>query len=602
MGMLFSRRFGVILMACIFLMMGLPMLVGYGVIPYTNFGVEVVAVIGLGLLLVASSVFATQSAILSVPVQASLAMGVGLAMWILLKSYWRVAPAGVGVTTLIYVGYVLGLCGAIWVGSLMASVAPRAWLEKVLVGVLAVAAVIAAIGSAMQYFGVDGAWMGLSPAVDPGRTYGFVRQPNHQSTFLTMALAGLLYLRVQGRLKGWTWYSVAFLLIAAVISTGSRTGMLNIFALVLLYFIVLRGSLRSNGLRAGTEVLFFFAFSWVLLSLGSLVFQREFYGLTKLSQTGNEGIGLRKDLWLGTFSMIMQNPFVGHAIRSFMPTFMLEGHVLSTGVVFENAHNMFLQLAFEFGLPVAVIAYSALGWLVISIFRNFNLSNAARLFGSILLPILVYAQFEYPLWYSHFLFPFGFFVGAYLAEVAPRSAFASDDNCASTKGLRFVEFIFAVVLGLSLIVGGVTSNRDFYRVTPFFARFDASSLKEKIERAGPVFWFSNVVDLAKLQAAEVKSDALTDDERLSLIARLGCEHDEPWYQLSTLKILAERGYVADVKWMLYMMSKLNPNSLPRIASYFEGSDASWSAGLVAFAEQPLSVLPSHQFFDIVCGR
>ena len=70
-----------------------------------------------------------------------------------------------------------------------------------------------------------------------------------------------------------------------------------------------------------------------------------FYGVNKITQTSNEGLGLRGAIWTSTWFMIQERPWLGHVIHSFQPSFFLQGYAVEAMMVMENPHNMFLQMA-----------------------------------------------------------------------------------------------------------------------------------------------------------------------------------------------------------------------------------------------------------------
>lgn len=585
------------------LMMGLPILIGYGVVPYTNFGVEVVAVLGMGVLLISGALLAKDALPSSLPLRLALSFVVMLMLWTLAKmGLSPLSAVNVG-TLLIYMGYLGGLLGAVWIGHVLMTTLYWPWLEKVLTRTLILAAVVAAVGSLMQYFAIDGSWMGLSPSAEPGRTYGFVRQPNHQSTYLNMAMAAALYLRTQKNLKNLAWYPISLLLIAALITTASRTGLIQLLLICGFYAWAGWAEGKELILRTVVEVLCVFALAWAVFYGCAVFFDIPFYGLSKLDRTTTEGIGVRRELWRGAWEMIVQRPMMGHLINSFIPTFMIQGHALETRMVFENAHNMFLQIGFEFGLPFAIVSYALLGWMCLSLGLSARTSDVARLMGGVLLCITVYAQFEYPLWYSHFLFPFGLCAGIYLSGQSLSSG--REKPVQAQHGLIFfgcAARVAAAALGGLLLAGAVAANRDFYRLTPVFAYFDDSSLSEKVEKVGSVFWFSEVLDLAKFQTKSTSGDSLSKDQRLQLLQKVGCQRDEPWYQFSTIKILAEEGYLDDVRWLIFILHELNPRAVAALIDYLDSGSGGGVQNVVDFAKSPHKVAPSYQYFKKTCYR
>lgn len=596
-----SERADVLVIIGLVLMMGLPILIGYGVIPYTNFGVEVVAVLGMGVLLFSSSLLRKRPLLLSPPSRIALSFVGALMVWTVAKAVvGPISAVNIG-TLLIYLGYMSGALGAVWVAHVLMASLGWPWIEKVVTRILIAAAVIAATGSLMQYFGIDGAWMGLSPSAEPGRTYGFVRQPNHQSTYLNLAIAALLYLRTRKKLKAVIWYAASFLLIAALVTTASRTGLIQLLALCAMYAWAVWPTSRRLAIRTLSEVAFMLTLVWAVFYLGTVYLDIPFYGLSKLDRTTTEGVGVRRELWQGAWELILHRPLSGNVIHSFMPAFMIQGHALGTRMVFENAHNMFLQTGFEFGLPAAIILYALLGWLLLSLVRNLRASNVALLTGGILLCILIHAQLEYPLWYSHFLFPFGLCVGIYLSSLTKEfQCTPQAETLPPPSAFKGVSAFGMAVLGILLITGAVTANREFYRLTPVFSSYDESSLSDKIDKVGSAFWFSTVLDLSKYQVKREPGFAMPKNQRLHLLKKIGCERDEPWYQFSTIQMLAENGYLDDAKWLVYIVHDLNPKAASSLVEYLELQSESKLQELTLFAKDPQKVPSSHRYFDEIC--
>ncbi len=579
----------------IFLLMGLPILMGYGVTPLTNFGVEVMAVVGLGVLLISSWRLTAKVRYVNYPLLVVVSLSVLLSIVLLLKAALGTSWALNEGTLLIYIGYVLGAAAATLVGYVLASSNSWEWTEKAVTRVLLVAAAIAAIGSLMQYLGIDGTWMGLSPSAEPGRTYGFVRQPNHQSTFLNIALAGLIFLRIKRNLHNVSWYLMVPILVMAIVTTGSRTGVVQLLVLLGLNLWVHRTYVG----RAIWEVLLALIVSWLILYMGNKWLDVAFYGVNKVTQTSNEGLGLRGVMWQSTWLMIQERPWLGHVIHSFQPSFFLQGYAVEAMMVMENPHNMFLQMAFEFGVPMALALYAAILWLCISLMGNMSKNEGAQLVGGGVICILIHAQLEYPLWYSHFLFPFMFLVGIYLAALSLDAIRLPVKMVFLPPFARWLVTFSSLCFGAALIVAAITANRDFYKLTPLFTRFDSSSLAEKAEHAKDVFWFRNILDLSRYQASEVKG-GVSKSERIELFGKLACERDEPWYQSSTLLLLAESGYMNDAKWLLFMMNELNPKSMEAVKRYMHKQSGALAADLYAFASNPIRVPISYMYFSRVC--
>jgi O-antigen ligase len=113
--------------------------------------------------------------------------------------------------------------------------------------------------------------------------------------------------------------------------------------------------------------------------------------------------GSRTVLWSNVVYLISQRPWVGWG-----PGELDYAHyaTLYPGPRFcdilDNAHNLPLHLAVEFGLPLAASLCLAIGWLIVRL-RPWSKCDAdAQLAWGVLAAIALHSLVEYPLWYGPF--------------------------------------------------------------------------------------------------------------------------------------------------------------------------------------------------------
>ncbi len=123
----------------------------------------------------------------------------------------------------------------------------------------------------------------------------------------------------------------------------------------------------------------------------------------------------RIEMWKHMYYAIMQHPWFGYGWFQ-TTTAQLEGVLL-----FKNegnhssAHNFMIDLVLWVGIPFAVLIIGYSLYLIKLVFLSIQGLPQLYLFMMVAC-ILVHAQLEYPLYYSYFLFPLGFFIGVLLIE------------------------------------------------------------------------------------------------------------------------------------------------------------------------------------------
>lgn len=259
----------------------------------------------------------------------------------------------------------------------------------------------------------------------PRQLSGWVGQPNHLATLLLMGVvsAGTI---AAGRCRR-AWKLVALILAlpmgAALPLTGSRTGLVNGAALVLLggltWFLAHHGERVTTRRKAlwlgigGALLVGLFFLEPVLLSR---------LADTKVSgvedRVGQAGLAansaLRTDEWRKSWRMLQSHPLgVGggqYGAYSYqlqrMPPFV--GTPKET--VYSHSHNLVTQVGAELGWPGLLILLGGVGvWLFRQLRQPVTLQRAYA--WSILLVIFIHSMLEYPLWYAYFLAPFAFALG-----------------------------------------------------------------------------------------------------------------------------------------------------------------------------------------------
>ena len=559
----------------------MPFLFGYGTAPLTNFAGEIVSAAGFAMLLIAAvqygdiaahglrlKVFWTVLALLACATVAQYALfgSRNLAAWLMVACYLAIAAA------------------AAWIGhAAHASERAELWVRAT-AGAMVVGSILAACASIAQYFGLDGTLIVLSPSVDSGRTFGFIRQPNHQGTFLNLGVAGLFALsRLIRRPMGiWLLSLGSPILAFGIISTGSRTALIQ---LVFLSFCAVAAMRRApRGIWIALLPLAWAGCIWLLLFALSQQGDLAFYGTHKLAQTASEGLGMRAEMWRQTLILASDRPWLGAGLVYYTATFFLSGAAEKVGLVMSHSHNIFTQIIYAYGVPIALIFFSAVSWLLWSARYHFGRLGGNFAFG-ILGCIGIHSMLEFPLWYMYFLLPACFSLGwlCYGNEVDELRNLRSDKNAIERSAISLRKKI-AISLGVVTMAMVVWINKDYYRLTPVYTSGLASTLEERLNLAYKVFWFHQYADFLKLHRQPM--DASNANQYLNVASALGCTIYEAWYQPKMIVALAYAGRIDDIKWILYSFSRLSGGKVEQYKAAIIASQPPNAAEILSYLDEP----------------
>jgi O-antigen ligase len=289
---------------------------------------------------------------------------------------------------------------------------------------LLVAALVSSVIGLLQYFGASQA---LTPWVNvtvKGNAFGNLRQRNQLGSLLNMGLAVLVW---SAWARHWrretdvardadsdrrrvdlsrTWVlgltALAVVLLAsASAATASRTGMVQMLAMLGLAFLWRRQTAKATWPMLVGSVLAYVVASGLL---PVLIGQEPFAsGITARFSDGGLNCESRIILWHNVLQLIAQKPWFGwgwgeldyaHFITVYPGTRFCD--------ILDNAHNLPLHLAVELGLPLSVAFCSLLSWLVWRAKPWREPDSDRQMAWAVLLVIGLHSLLEYPLWYGPF--------------------------------------------------------------------------------------------------------------------------------------------------------------------------------------------------------
>lgn len=267
---------------------------------------------------------------------------------------------------------------------------------------LVAAALLSSAMAMLQYFGLA---EHLSPWVNApgvGEAFGNLRQRNQLASLLAMGLAALFYLRGV-RSLGWPGLALAALLGTGLASTASRTGLVQ-WVLVLCLAMAWLWRSPSRPMAMARVALLAYVLAALLLPF-LLRAWVQVDGVSVLERLAGAQVDCssRLVLWGNVLHLIAQRPWVGWGLGELDYAHYI---TLYPGARFcdilDNAHNLPLHVAVEWGVPAAALLCGALLWWILYSRPWAETRPDRQMAWAVLAVLAVHSMLEYPLWYGPF--------------------------------------------------------------------------------------------------------------------------------------------------------------------------------------------------------
>ncbi len=179
----------------------------------------------------------------------------------------------------------------------------------------------------------------------------------------------------------WIWVVAALACVMALLLTGSRAATAAT-ALSLLFFIVIYLSARrANARTTALIILGGFIGALVLLNLSG-----EFL-LFRLDDKFSDGLGGRADIYANALATLRDHLWLGAGYGAFGDAYAIYGSGDGTfSKRVEFAHNVYIEMAIELGLPMAIAFFASVGLAVFVCIRGIITRRRDRIY-----PILAIA-------------------------------------------------------------------------------------------------------------------------------------------------------------------------------------------------------------------
>lgn len=412
---------------------------------------------------------------------------------------WGQLPAGLG---MMGGGMALAAMLVLWTGWRCGVSSERELILEAFFGALAAAGLIGIVLALVQSFHpswADGVFI-AEPTV-PGRAVGNLRQPNHFSTLLVFACCGAAWLGARGRLPAWIASLLVALYIGGIVLTASRTGMIGMVFLTAWGLLdkrlprILRLTLIAAPLIYG---LFWGGMWWLAHADKDVKFAAEarLHDKSDISSS-------RFKIWANVLDLIKAYPWQGVGYGEFNVAWTLTPFPTRPIAFFDHTHNLPLQWAVEFGLPLTalMLCLSALAlWrlfhgLVIAEEASPDVAAIRSTAGacSVIVAIAaLHSLLEYPLWYSYFLLPTAFAWGLGLAVQNP---IVQAGEQGSGQGL--------LVAGVAMSLLAIWCTTDYQAQVNIYApRAGAGPLDQRIEFGKKMPWWGYQADYAEVTSQD----------------------------------------------------------------------------------------------------
>ncbi len=234
--------------------------------------------------------------------------------------------------------------------------------------------------------------------------YGNIAQPNHFADYMAMGLASLGLLHIRWSLRAWQTALLVLPLLFVLVLSGSRSAWLYLlFMAGMSYLWQRRDKSYLPLLKYASLLVLGFALMHLVVQLPWLAGASG--KVTTVDRLFAGSGSIRLYLWKESLLIFAQFPLLGAGFGQFAwQHFQLGGelHNLSITGLYNNAHNVVMQLAAETGLAGLSILFGTLGlWLWHGWREHCTLY---QWWGYCVLAVLgIHSLLEYPLWYGYFI-------------------------------------------------------------------------------------------------------------------------------------------------------------------------------------------------------
>jgi len=404
-------------------------------------------------------------------------------------------------------------------GALLVLLLPRVWAHwpALLAQGWLLASAVSAVLALLQYFDLEGVFSPWVRQTSLTNIIANVHQTNLLASLLAIGLLALGWLHLSHRWGATRCAVLALLLLAGLAATRSRTGLLHVVVIGAL--ALAWGPPRwSDRLRLLALLWLGYGAAALLLPHAQDLFLSRASGLGVIDRiVGESTCGSRLVLWSNVVQLIEQRPWTGWGFGGLKYAFYITP---MEGVRFcgnlHHAHNLPLQLAVVWGLPLSAASLLAVGALILALRPWASRPADERLAWAVLLVLGVHSLLEYPLWFG--VFQVLLFCNLVLLYGARKQVFAHLPQAGQAAlGARLLK------LGSVLAIAAMTYvGHDYLRVSQLYvepAQRLAPYRISTLQKASGTLLFDGLVTYAVINTTPVdpsNAKAMLDAALLTL--------------------------------------------------------------------------------------
>ncbi len=279
----------------------------------------------------------------------------------------------------------------------------------------------------------------------PGsRPYGNLAQPNQLSTLFFLGLIGVCYLYETSKMSGFGATLTALVMVAGVVVTQSRSGILITVALLVLFYAMRRRCHLKTPSWIPPSLVALFAggsYFWPLINHWLLISDHALRAIDRVQP------GQRAIYWRSMLDAIANRPMAGYGFTQVnMAQRATALDYPATYGFFESSHNLLLDMLVWFGIPIAGLALFFLGVWFYRILKNAD-SGKVWAPAAAIIVLLTHSMVEFPLYYAYYLLPAAIWMGS-LCSLTKKHRDFETNTSAPIYGIRAAALIVIVLSGL----------------------------------------------------------------------------------------------------------------------------------------------------------
>lgn len=292
-------------------------------------------------------------------------------------------------------------------------------------------------------------WQGLGylggltdPMPSMGRVIANLNQPNHLATLLVLALGAVVYFYAAAKFNGTIAIALVVVFGFGLSMTQSRAGLaeLAVAGLLLIFKRDAIGSrLSPKRVLLTLAVLFMLSTVWQLVSpFSPEVAQRD-------GDEAAQASNIRIAHWASMLDAMQRQPWFGYGwIGTTAALFTVAPDHEATRQILSYSHNLFIDLLVWNGIPVGLLLIGGtVTWFVSAIRTARDLATVIAVVCVTV--VFIHALLEFPLYFTYFLLPVGFLMGAVSAGSMSQASFRAPFAVLPMVGVSLMAAVACVV-------------------------------------------------------------------------------------------------------------------------------------------------------------